>query len=415
MKGVCEFDMKVYVPYPIDIVDEKDVWLATYRYEPFLDKWFYIKPGMKNQLDMYNTEDIPEEILTNVEKMEFVPALAYSAPLKLQVQLNKTCNYRCKMCYAFDKTKLDEKLEFTQIISMLSDVKNAGVIRINYVGGEVFMRRDFSDIVLETKKHRLLVSCITNGIIPGMDLKRYQPVLDMMYNVQVSCNGIGESYEYEYGCKDWGKASRCIANTISHTESNILSFVISENNYRDIPAFLEYANAIKPTVVKFGTICWSGNSKGKETIKYYKEVLPEAARMIENGREKYSNLQIQSQLDKEGNTPLWEDYLSGYRPFEFYFSPEGRDALYLKSDGFYYPFPLLSDNHRFCLGKIEDGISNIWNNSEVLNEIRSVSYENSECNKIGCKAICGLWNRSYAYSWTGNLKGKIPCEVSKWA
>lgn len=365
-------------------------------------------------IDVISQDGVADEVSQVAKSSDYGEMFSYYAPLKVQVQLNKSCNYRCKMCYAFNAEKRHEMLSRERISTFLSDAKKNGVLRINYVGGEVFMRMDFPEIVAETRANRLLVSCISNGIIPGAAPKRYQSVLDSLFNIQVSCNGIGESYEREYGCSDWNRAAKCIASTIANTKTNILSFVITENNYEDIPRFLEFANEIHPSVVKFGTVCWSGNARGAKTEIYYKSVLPAAKRLIENGREKYGNLRIQSQIDQGEETPLWEDYSSGYRPFEFYFSPEGKDGLYLKSDGFFYPFPLLSDLLEFRLGAIEDGLKAIWNTNPVLTMLREATFEKSKCGELGCKRVCGLWNRSYAYSWTGSLLGKVPCELSGW-
>ena len=129
-------------------------------------------------------------------------------------------------------------------------------------------------------------------------------------------------------------------------------------------------------------------------------VLPQAKLLIESGRLKYSKLEIQSQIDLGGNTPLWEEFINGYRPFEFYFAPEGRDGLYIQSSGDIYPFPLLSDRKEFCLGNIRrDSLVKIWRESDVLKRIRDVSFQNSDCGRLGCKRVCGLWGRSYAISW----------------
>lgn len=399
---------------PIDVTSPNGKWISTYRYEPFLKKWFYIEPNMHATIKMFCREGVAKEVLDVVQSIEYKERHAYYAPLKVQVQINKSCNYHCKMCYAYDEEHRHEQINRKRLSYFFSDAKRSGVVRVNFVGGEVFMRNDFSDIVEEARSNHFLASCISNGIIPGASVKRYQKVLDDLFNIQISCNGIGKSYEQEYGCADWNKAAHCISNTISNTKTNILSFVISEKNYTDIPIFLDFANKIHPSIVKFGTICWSGNSRGQQTQNYYKHILPVAKRFIEDGREKYGNLKIQSQLDAGNDTPLWEDYTSGYRPFEFYFSPEGKDGLYLKSNGDYYPFPLLSDLPEFRIGSIEDGLQNLWDNSIILDKLRLVTFENSACGKQGCTSVCGLWNRSYAYSWTGDLYGKIPCELTDW-
>lgn len=399
---------------PIDVINESGKWISTYRYEPYLKKWFYIEPHMREHVILLNSEDIPDDILPFLQKQNYSLMNSYYAPLKIQVQITKSCNYRCKMCYAYDSNTQSELLPRTILSRFLTDAKESGVVRINYVGGEPFMRNDFVEIVEETKEKRLLVSCITNGTIPGASPQRYQRILDQLFNIQISCNGTGKFYEYEYGCSNWRKASKLIATTVANTKTNILSFVVSGLNYTCIPDFLEFANSIHPSVVKFGTMCWSGNAQRRRSEAYYKDILPAARKLIAQGRDKYGNLKIQSQLDQGKTTPLWEEYTSGYRPFEFYFSPEGKDGLYLKSNGEYYPFPLLSENEQFKLGIVENGITQIWRENPILHSIREVTFENSSCGKMGCTSVCGLWNRSYAYSWTGDLFGKVPCELSNW-
>ena len=197
---------------------------------------------------------------------------------------------------------------------------------------------------------------------------------------------------------------------------NILSYVITEKNYADIPRFIEFAtNYANPNVVKFGSLCWSGRGGNEKALSYYKNILPVAKRFIEDGRNKYPNLHIQSQLDLGHETPLWEDYANGYRPFEFYYSPDGRDGLYITSVGDLYPFPLLSDRNDFYLGNIRnDDIESIWVNHPKLKAIRSITFNDSDCGKLGCKKVCGLWTASYMYAWSGNLSGKVPCEFTNW-
>ena len=108
---------------------------------------------------------------------------------------------------------------------------------------------------------------------------------------------------------------------------------------------------------------------------------------------------------------MWEEYINGYRPLEFYFSPEGRDDLYLSASGKLFPFPLMSDNDKFCIGNYNDDWEYIWSNNKILSELRNVTFANSKCGKLGCTRVCGLWNRSYAISWTNDFYGKVPCEV----
>lgn len=402
-----------YTTSPIDVLGEDDHWVCTYRYEPFLKKWFYIEPDMHGELMLVDRDDLPAELTEYADLVEYEELNSYYAPIKLQIQLNKTCNFSCKMCYVPECEK-NAMLSLEQIDSLFAECKDIGVIRVNIVGGEVFMRNDIDKIVALAKKHCLLISCITNGMIPGTRIDEYRDLLKKFYMIQVSCNGIEASYDYEHERKIWDKVKKSIANVIDAVDANILSYVVTEENVQDIPGFVEYAKDIGAFIIKFGSVCWSGKSNEKGSRRYYQTILPMAQSMIEECRKKYPELKIQSQLDSTTDSPLWEEYSNGYRPYEFYFSPEARDDLYLSALGEYYPFPLLSDHDNYRVGRLGDSLLDIWRNSKILNDIRQVKFETSECGKYECPGVCGLWNRSYAIAWSNNLYGKVPCHRSNW-
>ncbi len=403
---------------PIDAVDKQGEWLVSYRFEPFLDKWFMIDPLLPAKLRLLDTENVPEQVLSAAAKRTDLEVKnAYQSPNKLQIQLNTSCNYSCPMCYALgDKVKSrEDDLTLDELKGIFREAKESGVIRVNFVGGEVFMRKDFEEIIDAAIDEKLLISCITNARIPGSQIESFRGLLKKFWNIQVSCNGIGKSYEKEYGIKDWNKSKQAIKAVIENTRANILSFVITKDNVEDIPSFIDFASSINPTLVKFGSLCWSGRSKGLETTNYYKSILPRAKELINKGREKHPNMSIQSQIDRGEETPMWLNYNNDYRPFEFYFAPEARDGVYVTSEGDIYPFALLADRPELKVGNIrEDSIKSLWENSELLKRIRQVGFRESECGKLGCKKVCGLWSRSYAIAWSGKLDGKVPCELTSW-
>lgn len=398
----------------LEIIKTNGDWNASFRYENTLKKFFLALPN-KNEIRLVDLKDIPEDILNsfNLNDLEWEQN-SYSAPIKAQIQLNNTCNYRCKMCYASSNMFSKEILTFEEIELIVEKLKNLGVLRINLVGGEIFVRSDIIKIIKYIKNKNLFLSCITNGLVPGLQIDKYKEVLELFYQVQVSCNGIGDSYLNEYGMNNWGIAKKAISNVIKYTSNNILSFVITENNYKDIPHFFEFASEINPTYVKFGTIIWMGKSKKEEANKYYKEILIKANELINECRLRYPNINVQSQLDFEYDIDTFQIETNEYRPAEFYYSSEGKDSLYIKADGSIYPFPLFSESPEFRIGSIHDDFEDIWKNSQVLNDLRSVKFKETDCGKIGCKKICGFWVRSYAYAWSSNLYGKVPCKLTNY-
>lgn len=405
-----------YSTKPIDIISEEGEWISTYRYEPFLKKWFYIEPQMKGTVVLLDSEEVPNDVLNLSEKVIYEEQKAYYSPLKVQIQINKSCNYKCKMCYASSELQDEKYLNLDELDNLFKVLKSIGVIRVTLVGGEPFFRKDFIEVCNLVKKNRLLYTFITNGIIPGKQMNKYKDVIDNAFHLQVSCNGYGESYLKEYNAKNWEEAKDCITNVIKAAQHSTLSYVITKDNVNSISKFVKFANTIRPNIVKFGAVCFSGRAATEEIENaklYYKNILPLACRIIEEMREMYPNLNIQSQLDRGNEIPSWETYLADYRPIELYFSPDGQDLFYINTVGDIFPFPLLA-NERFKVGNIKENILDLWRNSKVFGEIREANFKNSACYKLGCNKICGLWNRPYVYSWTKNLNSKIPCEMTHW-
>ncbi len=62
------------------------------------------------------------------------------------------------------------------------------------------------------------------------------------------------------------------------------------------------------------------------------------------------------------------------------------------------------------MGTIHDDFNTIWIANSKVNELRNITYADTICSKICHNQICGFWNRSYAYAWSNDLKGKVPCE-----
>src|SRR5215471_1627553 len=91
-------------------------------------------------------------------------ALARNIPLSVQLDLTYRCNERCVHCYLDH----DDKGEMTtaEIRHLLEEMAEAGVFILTLSGGEIFLRKDFFEI-LEYARRRLLfcVKLKTNGIL----------------------------------------------------------------------------------------------------------------------------------------------------------------------------------------------------------------------------------------------------------
>jgi AdoMet-dependent heme synthase len=110
-------------------------------------------------------------------------ALDRDVPLSVQLDLTYRCNERCIHCYLDH----DDHGEMTtaEIRGLLDQLAEAGVFFLTLSGGEVFMRRDFLDIVEYARSLMFCVKIKTNAfMIREKEAKRLRDL--MVQDVQVS-------------------------------------------------------------------------------------------------------------------------------------------------------------------------------------------------------------------------------------
>ncbi|MGB5101340.1 MAG: radical SAM protein [Methanothrix sp.] len=107
------------------------------------------------------------------------------------------CNYRCKHCYmSAPEAKLGE-LPHDQVMDIIRQIEDCGILSVSLTGGEPLIREDFEDIVAELSRRHIEISQIyTNGRLVTPEL------LDMLdwYGCKPEFN---MSYDGDEGWHDW--------------------------------------------------------------------------------------------------------------------------------------------------------------------------------------------------------------------
>ena len=90
-------------------------------------------------------------------------AMALGIPLSVHIDVTYRCNERCVHCYLDH----DDKGEMTtaEIKGILDQLAEAGVFFLTFSGGEVFMRRDFLELVEYARRLTFNVKIKTNGVM----------------------------------------------------------------------------------------------------------------------------------------------------------------------------------------------------------------------------------------------------------
>jgi AdoMet-dependent heme synthase len=91
-------------------------------------------------------------------------ALRLNIPLSVQLDLTYRCNERCVHCYLDHSDK--GEMTTAEIKHLLEEMAEAGVFILTLSGGEIFLRKDFFEI-LEYARHRLsfCVKLKTNAVL----------------------------------------------------------------------------------------------------------------------------------------------------------------------------------------------------------------------------------------------------------
>jgi radical S-adenosyl methionine domain-containing protein 2 len=119
-------------------------------------------------------------------------------PISVNYHFSRKCNYECGFC--FHTAKTSHVLSLEQAKKGLFKLKEAGMKKINFAGGEPFLYPEFLGQLVQYSKETLKlesVSIISNGsLIKEKWFKKYSAYLDIL---GISCDSFIESVNVKIG------------------------------------------------------------------------------------------------------------------------------------------------------------------------------------------------------------------------
>jgi radical SAM protein with 4Fe4S-binding SPASM domain len=92
-------------------------------------------------------------------------ALRLNVPLAVQLDITYRCNERCVHCY-LDHHDHGE-MATAEILRLIDEMADAGVLTLTLSGGEIFLRKDFFEIVEHARRLTFCVKLKTNALLIG--------------------------------------------------------------------------------------------------------------------------------------------------------------------------------------------------------------------------------------------------------
>jgi len=323
-------------------------------------------------------------------------ALDRGVPLSVQLDVTYRCNERCIHCY-LDHDNHGE-MTTAEIRNVLDQMAEAGVFFLTLSGGEVFMRRDFFDIVEYARSLMFCIKIKTNAfMIREKEARRLRDLA--VHDVQVSI------YSHRPEVHDAitllpGSLKRSIEGIRllrSHGVKVVIANVLMMQNLNDSAGVKQLATELGVEHTTDPTI--TPMMDGSRNVLRLGLGVPQLRKVFRDSE------MVDNVAEFCASPPARSDDVLREVPCS-----AGHTACYISPYGDLFPcvqFPLPSGNVRTQM------FIDIWRDSEQLNEVRSITLRDlpvcSGCSHVGsCTRCPGL-----AYM-EGNIRGPstLDCEKS---
>jgi radical SAM protein with 4Fe4S-binding SPASM domain len=322
-------------------------------------------------------------------------AMQMGIPISVHVDVTYRCNERCEHCYLDHDDK--GEMSTQEIKNLLDQLADIGVFFLTFSGGEVFMRRDFLELVEYARNLQFNVKVKTNGVmIRDREARRLRElgVEEMQISIYSHRPEVHDAIT-----KVPGSLKRSL-DAVRFLKSRGLKVVVSNVlmrvNHHDQQAThdmiknLGVTYALDPTV----TPMLDGNTNVLDL-----RVDADALREVFNDPSLVGNVEEFCAPP----APVDGDILEGYS------CSAGHTACYVSPYGDVYPcvqFPLPTGNIR------RQKFSDVWYDSPQLQEVRSIQIKDlpvcSTCSHAGsCSRCPGL-----AYM-EGTMRGPSTADCEK--
>ena len=189
-------------------------------------------------------------------------------PISVSYHFSRKCNYECGFCFHTAKTSHVMNLELAK--KGLFKLKEAGMKKINFAGGEPFLYPDFLGQLVKYSKETLKlesVSIISNGsLIKENWFKKYSAYLDIL---AISCDSTVEEVNVKIGRGSGQHIEKLIQVRKMCYEYNIkfkLNTVVCKYNYNE--DMNEFIARLEPFRWKcFQVLIVKTENDGNDTIK----------------------------------------------------------------------------------------------------------------------------------------------------
>ncbi|MFB3763859.1 MAG: radical SAM protein [Methanotrichaceae archaeon] len=296
-------------------------------------------------------------------------------------ELTNACNLNCIYCFNDSGRAFENELTKEEIYSTLRSLNDAGVIRIEFTGGEPMMRQDFVDIIKEAYKLDFIISIASNGTVIKKNIASVLKDIEVAH-VQISLDGLKETHDYHKGLN--GAFDLVVQGIKMLKEQDIrvhARMTVTKKNILEIEDVLKLSVSLGVNEVGMMRVWSSGRSLDGQLNLNANEIIGlnyEMQRLMELYKE-----EINVRYDHCGF--FMREAFRPFRENNDRICQCARTTCVIKPDGIVTPCEILT----MKAGDLRaETFAEIWRDSSVMEEFRSFDPDN-------LKGTCGICSDRY--------------------
>ncbi|WP_373082539.1 radical SAM protein [Fusobacterium animalis] len=383
----------------LEIDGTKTYILKNFSIEKYESKYIVIKKNKwivlenDSQKEIFNLLSMSkkiEDIFKNFEEEDILNVLTQIEAKKFEIEemndeertkgayiyLTNECNLTCSHCYMNSGKKNKNELTTEEIKKLLLALNKKMYTHITFIGGEVFLKKEFDSILKFSKKLGLKNIVLTNGTLATKKMiSELAPFID---EVQVSIDGYDEKTNSEIrGKGNFNLAKQAVENFL---ENGVKTVIAITPQYENLSEKLDgYKKFSKDLLEKF-----EKNFK----IKFSLELLDGRDFKSDIDKNKKYNFQLSRLIDEIYPNEKINNFALNYENGGYIINC-GYGELTFSSNGDIFMCSLIEKidkinnvrNINFDLSEVEDLTKKVKDNTSSLNI--------KPCKNCSLKYICG--------------------------
>jgi len=160
-------------------------------------------------------------------------------PIYAVWEITLACDLACRHCGSRAGRTRPDELTTAQALDLVHQMHGLGVLEVTVIGGEAYLRDDWTEIVREIRKLGMQCSMTTGG--RGLTRERVKAAKDAgLQSVSVSVDGLRESHDALRGVKGSFDSAMAAMDYVREAGMPIASNTqINRLNYKEIPELFE--------------------------------------------------------------------------------------------------------------------------------------------------------------------------------